>query len=117
MTNTQQPKQVIKLNEASAKIAVLQERLQQDKHSVDHTDEKCRKLQSKMDAVLQACANQHMVSKEVYTEKPIRTEPKPYNYKIKRRIGKVFKCTHCKSFQPEKHLTNTTSLITPISQD
>ena len=43
-----------------------------------------------MDAVLQACANRHMVSMEVYTEKPTMTEPKPYNYKTRRRIGKVF---------------------------
>ena len=68
-------------------------------------DDQCKKLKSKMDKVLQSCANQHLVSKEVYTEKTSKTEIRPLGYSI----SKVFKCSKCKSvFENERQLRGHT---------
>ena len=60
-------KQIEKLNEASAEITQSNKELEKVKHT-SNTDEACQQIQSKVDVVLQSCANQHQVSKEVYTE-------------------------------------------------
>ena len=52
-------------------------------------DDQCKQLKSKMDKVLQSCANQHLVSKDVYTEKPSKTEIWPLAYSISVRYLSV----------------------------
>ena len=62
-------------------------------HSEHKRDEDCKKLKSKMDTVIQSCANQYMVSKEVFTEKHLKKKVLPLEYEIRKKL----KCFVCKS--------------------
>ena len=65
-------------------------------------DEQCQKFKSKMDTLLQSCANQHIASKDIYTEKHSKQETPPCDYTIR----KLLKCYVCKSaFSDEEQLT------------
>ena len=102
-----QENKVFRLNAASAQIVDSLCSIKEEINSLDNTDEKCRKLQSKMASVLQSCANQHLVSKEVYSEKPMKKKPIPHTYKIKQKLRTVFKCSLCKSvFSSRERLNN-----------
>ena len=67
--SSEEAQKIKRLNEASEEIVNSYGSLQKEMHSEHEKDEDCKKLKSKMDTVIQSCANQHMVSKEVFTEK------------------------------------------------
>ena len=90
------------LNEASAKIVDSYDTLQKDTQSELSMDEWCQKFKTEMDTVLQSCANQNLVSKEVYTERHSKWQILPHDY----TINKLFNCYVCKrAFSNEKQLT------------
>ena len=106
-TDIQQENQVFRLNAASAQIVDSLCSIKEEISSMDHTDEQCRKLQSKLYSVLQSCANQHLVSNEVYSEKPMKKKPLPCTYKIKQKVRTVFKCTlYTSVFSSRERLNN-----------
>ena len=75
-------KKIKRLTEASEKIVNSYDSLQKEMHSEHEKDEDCNKLTSKMDTVIQSCANQHMVLKEVFTEKHLKKKILPLDYEI-----------------------------------
>ena len=82
-------------------------------HSEHEKDEDCKKLKSKMDTVIQSCANQHMVSKEVFTEKHLKKKILPLDYEIR----KTLRCFVCAStFSNEQQLnSHTCGKITQVA--
>ena len=55
-------------------------------HPEHKRDEDCKKLKSKMDTVIQSCANQYMDSKEVFTEKDLKKKVLPLEYEIRKKV-------------------------------
>ena len=88
--------QINHLNDASDKIVKSQEQLQAEATEPLRSDKKYQVLQNKVNSVLEACANQQQVSREVYTEQNNVTGKKDFR-KLNFTIGKVFRCSLCKN--------------------
>ena len=70
--------QINHLNDASDKIVKSQEQLQAEATEPLRSDKKYQGLQNKVNSVLEACANQQQVSREVYTEQNNVTEKQDF---------------------------------------
>ena len=87
--------QINHLNYASDKIVKSQEELQEEITEQLLSDKKYQVLQNKVNSVLEACANQQQVSREVYTEQNNVTGNKDFR-KLNFTVRKVFRCSLCK---------------------
>ena len=91
-TTPQEENKIRKLNDATAEIVNSYHSYKKNLSSEPEIDQASRQLKWKMDSVLQNWANQYLVSKEIYTEKPVQNKPSPHNYKI----GHLPRCSFCK---------------------
>ena len=78
--STQRKSQISHLNDASEKIVKSHECLEQEVEKLPTDDHKIKEIKSKVASVLEACANQQQVSREVYMEQNKETGKKISEY-------------------------------------
>ena len=76
--STQRKSQISHLNDASEKIVKSHECLEQEVEKLSTDDQNIKEIQSKVASVLEACANQQQVSREVYMEQNKETGKKRF---------------------------------------
>ena len=78
--STQRKIQISCLNDASEKIVKSHECLEQEVEKLSTDDQNIKEIKNKVASVLEACANQQQVSREVYMEQNKETGKKISEY-------------------------------------
>ena len=83
------------LNDASDKTVKPHNDLEAETENLPNDDKMYKVIKSKVDSVVEACANQQQVSREVYTEQNEEIGKKDLG-RLNFTIGRIFRCSICK---------------------
>ena len=97
----QRKSKISHLNVASEKIIKSHEYFKEEVEKLSTDDQNIKEIKSKDASVLEACANQQQVLREVYIEQNKETGKKDFRI-LPFTIGRIFKCSICK----EEFVTN-----------
>ena len=102
--STQRKSQISHLNDASEKIVKSHECLEQEVEKLSTDDQNIKEIKSKVASVLEACANQQQVSREVYMEQNKETGKKDFLLQLEEYTNAQFAKKNLGLIKNGKHM-------------